>query len=234
MRGSLRNRFALLVALSLPVFPLAAGQGVAAASPNVARSDTSNSFEVFERDVFVIVGSTLRNPDSSTTSDSPLFNDAGVALGVTWGEWSTINPTAEAKVSGNGRNAQTRVDLTLSGLIPGGVYSIFWGTLNPDSEHPQCPGVERTQPLISTSKKQLPDASSFVAGPGGIATYRGVAEGNILEALETFFTVVYHLDGEAHHPFPNAGEQISVANGSPCRSTFGNDAMRHAIILMRT
>jgi hypothetical protein len=228
-----RARKSLWAICLVPVLALGIGPGVAGAqSPE--RSDSSNSFSVFERDVFIIVGSTLRNPDAFSDPTEPLFNEAGAALGVTWGDWSAANSTAEAKVKGGPKNSETVVDLDLSGLIPGGVYSIFWGTLNPDSEHPQCPGVERTLPLISTNNKQLPDASSFVAGPSGEASYRGVADGNILTALETFFTVIYHFDGLPHHPFPNAGEELSVANGSECRSTFGNDAMRQSIVLMRT
>ena len=53
--------------------------------------------EVYERDVQVIVGVTLRNPDATTDPDKTLFNVAGVRLEsspgdpVTWGEWSAAS-----------------------------------------------------------------------------------------------------------------------------------------------
>jgi hypothetical protein len=198
----------------------------------IDRLDRSDVTVVDSQDVSVIVGSTLREPDSGTDPSAPLFNDTGVGLGVTWGQWQAATGKAAARVRNDG--GETAVRLDLAGLIPGGVYSVFWGTLDPDSEHPECPGVERSLPLTSVKgTRQVPDASSFVARDGGRATYEGRAPGNILAAGQTFFWVIYQSDGEPDHPFPNRGEKLTAGTEAGCRSSFGEDAMRQLTILMR-
>jgi hypothetical protein len=205
----------------------------APAQARIDRRDRSDATLVNSQDVSVIVGSTLREPGTGTDPSAPLFNDAGVGLGVTWGQWQAAGGRATARVRGGG--SSTTVKLTLTGLIPGGVYSVFWGTLDPDSEHPECPGVERSLPLTSLKgARQVPDASSFVARDGGRASYEGSAPGNILAAGQTFFWVIYQSDGEADHPFPNRGEKLTAGSEAGCRSSFGEDAMRQLTILMRS
>jgi len=195
--------------------------------PAAARADApdhADAVETFARDVFVIVGASLRNPDDTTAPDAALFNNAGVNLGATWGQWKGASATSRAQ--SNGKNTDLRIQLT--GLIPGGVYSLFYGTLSPDSENPLCPGVERTLPLISTDKRQSPDPASFVAGADGTAEFRGTAQGDLLTPYQSFITLVYHLDGHTWYPLPNHGEFNT--QGSDCRSSFGEDAMRQLII----
>ncbi|MDP1806700.1 MAG: hypothetical protein Q8K72_16095, partial [Acidimicrobiales bacterium] len=58
--------------------------------------DTADGVEVYERDVFVIVGSTLRNPTADTDPGAPLFTDSGVAMDVTWGVWSAATTASRA------------------------------------------------------------------------------------------------------------------------------------------
>ena len=53
----------------------------------------------------------------------------------------------------------THLRIRLSGLVTGGVYSAFYGTIGPDSEHPLCPGVEQTLPLTAQPEA---DARSIV------------------------------------------------------------------------
>lgn len=66
------------------------------------------------------------------------------------------------------------VRLRMQGLIPGGNYSVFWGTLGPDSEQPLCPGVERTLPLDAFhDDPQSRDPNSFVAASDGTAEFHG-------------------------------------------------------------
>lgn len=193
--------------------------------------DREDYVEVFDRDVYFVDHSTLRNPRADTDPGERLFNDAGVALPVTWGEWSAASATAAARTVGK----RTNVSLSFSGLIPGGVYSVFWGTLNPDSEHPDCPGVERTLPLISAAgKKQVPDPSSFIAGPDGQATFAGQADAALLDPDQSWYSIVYHSNGETYHPFPNAGQYLSHDDGGPCRSSYGHDAMRQLIVLQKS
>ena len=204
---------------------------VAVAPPaSAAPPDQADGVEVHERDVFVIVGSTLRNPDATTDPSAPLFNNAGVGLDLTWGEWSAASATSAVRTSGKS-NARTDVRLSFSDLVPGGTYSVFWGTLNPDSENPLCPGVERTLALPSVDRDQSPDASSFVAGSDGTAAFRGSLDGNLLSANQVFFSIVYHFDGQTWGALPNHGEFLT--QGPNCRSSFGEDAMRHLLILQK-
>jgi hypothetical protein len=205
----------------------------APAQARIERQDRSDETLVNSRDVSVIVGSTLREPGPETDPSAPLFNNAGVGLGLTWGQWQAAGGSSTARVRDGG--GETTVRLNLTGLVPGGVYSVFWGTLDPDSEHPDCPGVERSLPLTSVKgTRQVPDPSSFVARTGGRATYEGRAPGNILAAGQTFFWVIYQSDGEADHPFPNRGEKLTAGSEAGCRSSFGEDAMRQLTILMRS
>jgi hypothetical protein len=219
-----RTISALVGALLLMTGPLAGG---ADARPALDREDY---IQVYDRDVYFIEYSTLRNPTADIAPDEQLFNDAGVALPATWGAWSSATATAAARTVGK----RTDVSLAFFGLIPGGVYSVFWGTLNPDSEHPDCHGVERTLPLLSDDgKKQLPDPSSFIAGSDGRATFTGQADAVLLNAYQSWYSIVYHLNGQTYHPFPNAGEYFTHDDGGLCRSTYGHDAMRQLIVVQK-
>jgi hypothetical protein len=195
--------------------------------------DHEDYVQTYPRDVYVIVGSTLRNPDETTSPAEPLFNDAGVALDMTWGAWQNGKATATAHVQGGPNSPRTDIRIHLTGLVPGGVYSLFYGTLNPDSENPLCPGVERTLPLVAfKAERQSPDASSFIADANGEADYRSQVEGDLLSALQVFYTVIYHADHQTYHPLPNAGE--FQTQGSNCRSSFGHDAMRQFFIFQKS
>jgi hypothetical protein len=199
-----------------------------------APADPADAVQAFGGDVYEIVGSTLRHPTDTTDPSATLYTDSGIRLerspgvGLTWGDWSAATATSYASVSGGRKHPHTDVDLTLSGLIPGGVYSIFWGTLTPDSEQTLCPGVERTLPLDAVKPAaDAPDANSFVVGSTGTAEYHGRADGDLFDALQVFFTVVYHFSGQTAYPFPNLGEKLY------CHSSFGEDAMRQLLVLQK-
>jgi hypothetical protein len=200
--------------------------------PSRAAPDHPDGLQIFSRDVYVIVGSTLRNPIDTTAPDANLFNVAGVNLGVTWGQWMAATATSTAHVQGGANHPRTDVRIQLSGLIPGGVYSIFYVTLLPDSENPLCPGVERGLPLTAFKpERQSPDASSFVADANGQAQYRGLVDGDLLGATQVIFEVIYHLDGQTYGTLPNHGEFNTQGTG--CRSSYGEDAMRQLLILQK-
>lgn len=227
--GTLQGVRRGLVALAAAMMTV----GMLAGTAGAAAPDSADFVEPFDRDVFVIVGSTLRNPDATTDPSAPLFNVAGVGLGRTWGQWTAADATSVVKTSGGGRKVKTDVRLTFTGLVPNGVYSVFYGTLLPDSENPLCPGVERTLALPSIDPAQAPDSSSFVASSTGAAGFRGQLAGDLLtSAQQIFFSVVYHLDGKTYGPLPNAGEHTTYQSGT-CRSSFGEDAMRQMLILQK-
>jgi hypothetical protein len=190
------------------------------------------------RDVFVVVGLSLRNPDASTSPDEPLYNLAGLGLEstpgdpVTWGEWSAATATTRVATIGGPDGRRTDARISMVGLVPGGVYSVFWLTIGPDSEQPLCPGVERLLPLDAFKPDAgSPDPNSFVAGAAGVAEFHGRVDGELLGAAQLFFTVVYHADGQTYYPFPNRGEFLT--QGEACRSSFGHDAMRHLSIAQK-
>jgi hypothetical protein len=197
-----------------------------------APPDAADFVQVHNRDVFVIVGSTLRTPTPETDASAPLFTNTGIAMDVTWGEWSAATAASRASVVGGPKNSRTDVRMSLSGLVPGGLYSVYWGTLGPDSEQPLCPGVERTLPLDgvgSTAKAPAPNA--FVAGGDGTAEFHGRTAGDLFDATQVFFSVVHHFYPETSYPFPNRGELLT--QGENCRSSFGEDSMRHLIVLQK-
>jgi hypothetical protein len=222
-------------ALVLAAFALLFAAGPFVVAAMAASPDREDAIQIFNRDVSVIVGSTLRNPTAETAAEEPLFNVAGVALQrpdgthLTWGAWSAASATSAARTVG----ARTEARIQLSGLVPGGLYSVFWGTLGPDSEHPGCPGVERTLPLDAFPRPSAgaPDPASFVAGADGSATYTGRTDGRLLDASQVFFSIVYQAYGLSSYPFPNRGELLT--QGESCRSSFGEDAMRHLLVLQK-
>jgi hypothetical protein len=180
-------------------------------------------------DVFVVDGGFLRNPDGSTPLDAQLRNVAGTSLGVTWGQFKSASATATAHCIGSPAAPRTSVRITLTGLIPGGIYSIFYATFGPDSDDPLCPGVDRTVPLTAFHpENQLPDASSFVADENGDAEYRSEVEGCLLDAGKLVYAVIYHANGQTYHPLPNLGEFLT--QGPDCRDSYGADAMRQLLI----
>lgn len=197
-----------------------------------APPDHDDGFQTFTRDVFVIVGSTLRNPDATTSPGASLYTNSGIWLEKTWGDWQAATATSTARVKGSPSRGRTAVRIHLEGLIPGGVYSIFYGTLNPDSENSLCPGVERTLPLIQDQPDaSSPDSSSFIAGADGQVDYRATVDTDLFVATQVFYSVVYHFDGMTYGSLPNHGEFLT--QGEKCRSSFGEDAMRQLILFQK-
>jgi hypothetical protein len=224
----MKSKMCLLAALLLGIgAPPASSSAI-----NASQRDSDALIQPFTGDVFVIVGVTLRNPTAETSDDAHLFNVAGVPLGVTWGEFRSAAASSIVRCAGSADHPRSDVRIQFVGLIPGGVYSVFYGTLEPDSENPLCPGVERTLPLTAfRPHRQMPDASSFRADANGEADYHGRLDGCLLDPSQLFFSVIYHFDGMAYHPLPNRGEFLTQGTG--CRSSFGEDAMRQFLILQK-
>jgi hypothetical protein len=213
-----------LLLLSALVLATACAVPALAAGP-----DRLDGQEIFGNDTFVLYGGILRYPDESTASNEQLYNVVGTSLGITWGEWQQAEAvSSRAQQVGN----RTDVRIELAGLIPGGVYSVFYTTFGPDSTSPACPDVERSLPLTAFGHEPPgPDASSFVAGFDGAAVYHGRVDGRFLDAQELVLSIIYHGDGQAYDPFPNRGEQLTA--GPDCRSSFGADAMRQLLIVQK-
>jgi hypothetical protein len=211
------------------VVVLVAAASCLISAPSARASDSADFVEVYERDVFVIVGSTLRHPDASTPHTKPLFNVAGVNLGITWGKWKSAAPVTTSVMAQGPTNTTAR--FTFKRLKPGGVYSLFYGTISPDSENPKCPAVERTLPVTSFDSAQVPDFASFIAKADGTAAFRGRIPGHPLnKAQQVYVQLVWHSNGETYGDLPNKGEFTTTPT---CRSSFGEDAMRQLTILQK-
>lgn len=193
--------------------------------------DREDATEVFSRDVQVVVNGQLRDPNSTTPSDAQLFNVSGAAMGMTWGQWQGATATSRAVSIGGPLHPATDFHVSLDGLIPSGVYSIFYATFGPDSVNPLCPNAERILPVPSIFKNQQPDASSFIADEQGSADFHGRVEGHVLDAQQVLLSIIYHFDGHTYGELPNRGE--SVTQGPDCRSSFGEDAMRQLNVLRK-
>jgi hypothetical protein len=224
--------------LLVPLLLLVTQAGPASAAPKTR--DEADGVEVFARDVHYINFSTLRTPDATTAPDEPLFNVAGVRLEsrpddpVTWGEWSAATARSDVTVSRKPFGTTTRARLQLSGLVPNGLYSTFWGTLGPDSEQPLCPNVERTLPLDAPGGRGQPAPNAFRADADGEANFVGEVGRDLFAASQVFFSVVWNFSGETSYPFPNRGELLTqVPPAEQCRSSFGDDTMRHLLVLQK-
>jgi hypothetical protein len=214
MGGYARRTFVAAVAAA--VLAAATASGATAAPP-----DQADGFEILSRDVFVIYGQNLLNPIPESQPDEPLYNLAAFDLGVTWGQWSAATAASRATRLGG----RTDIRISAQGLVPGGIYSVFFFTIGPDTEQPLCPGVERMLPV---DRFQKPGTNAFVADAAGGAAYRGEIAGDPLSATQFVIQLVYHADGQTYYPFPNRGEFLT--QGPNCRSSFGHDAMRHLLI----
>ena len=211
-----------------------AGLALAAQAPVAGASSSTPDVGVvrFANDVFWFTNGALTVVDpNSTPASAPLFSLEGNPLHVTWGQFSSATATSEVKQGGN----HTDFDVRLSGLIPNGVYSLFYRTFNPDSNNAICPNVEPNVALTARHPdRQQPDADSFVADNSGNAEFNGRVAGQLLDAQQLQIAVIYHFDGKTYGPVANAAEANGPGGpGVPCQSSYGIDAMRQLIIIQK-
>ncbi len=199
MRGTSATRIVIAAVL---VAAVSAVWSPAMAQP-ASGADFEDAVQTFNRDVYFLAHSTLRNPTADTPPEAQLYSEVGAALPFTWGQWRAATAESVVTVVGDPQSPSTHARIRLTGLVPNGVYSVFYGTLGPDSEHPGCPGVERTLPLPGVSAgRPVPRPASFVADSAGTAVYVGRVEGDLLVARELFLSIVYHFDGMTYLPVP--------------------------------
>ncbi|MCU1427760.1 MAG: hypothetical protein JWL83_1760 [Actinomycetia bacterium] len=221
IRATVRTWILALV-VSVSIVGAATSAGASGATP------PARGFGTVTQDVYVSDGSGgLVNPDIRSTPDTaPLFSASGAALGVTWGTFHSAGVTSLAKTIAKRTGSFTDVAMSMTGLIPRGVYSIFYSTFGPDSANPVCPANDSLVALtVVHPKPAQPDASSFVANAGGAAKIHPRVPGRLLDAQNLNILVIYHADGLTWGPVPTRGE-----TGSTCRPSFGSDAMRQLFI----
>jgi hypothetical protein len=231
------------VVIALTAAALAAGALVvqapaAGASATYTRSAPDVGILPFAGDVYTIGsnGSLIAVDPSATPASAPLFNLAGQPLNLTWGQFSAATAKSYAWTVTHGGVTDTKFRIGLSGLVPNGVYSLFYRTFGPDSNNAFCPNVEPSIALTAASPQvQKPDPDSFIASGSGRAVFVAKVVQDLLAAQQLQVSVIYHFDGKTYGPVANAAEaQGPVAgNGGLCRSSYGIDAMRQFLIIQK-
>ena len=206
-----------------------AGPAMAAPAIHGAKRTPAVGTEPFFTDVYQIGGNgNLIHVDPRTASDSTaLFNLAGMPLGETWGQFRVATASSGAKIVRTLSGDATDFLITLSGLFPNGVYSLFYRTFGPDSHPPVCADEPSTALTARYPRRQKPDASSFVADSSGKASFHARVAGRLLDAQSVTLSVVYHFDGHVYGAVPDLGDSLG------CRSSYGEDAMRQLLIVQK-
>jgi hypothetical protein len=237
-RHRLGRGIAIPIAIGLACMALIAHAPAAGASTTFTRPTPNAGILPFPGDVYTAgQDSTLIPVDpSSTPASAPLYNLGGQPLNLTWGQFSSATAKSYAWTVTRRGITYTQFLIGLSGLIPNGVYSLFYRTFGPDSNNAFCPDVEPSIALTAAFPQfQKPDPDSLVASGSGTALFLASVAQDLLAAQQLQVSVIYHFDGKTYGPVANAAEaQGPVAsNGGLCRSSYGIDAMRQFLIIQK-
>jgi hypothetical protein len=181
-------------------------------------------------------GSLIAVDPSSTPASAPLFNLAGSPLNLTWGQFSSATAKSYAWTVSRDGTTDTQFLIAMSGLVPNGVYSLFYRTFAPDSNNPFCPNVEPSVAVTAAFPQfQRPDPDSFVASGSGKGLFFASVPQDLLAAQQLQVSVIYHFDAKTYGPVANAAEANGpvASNNGLCRSSYGIDAMRQFLIIQK-
>lgn len=238
-RESPRHRrvIATVIAVGVVFLALAVRAPVAGASTTVTAPARDVGIIPFPDDVYTLnyQGALVPIDPTSTPASAALYNLAGNALNLTWGQWSSATATSYASTVTWNATTYTDIAIGLSGLVPNGVYSVFYRTFVPDSNNAFCPNVEPSIALTAAFPRfQKPDPDSFIAGRSGKALFVASVAQNLLAAQGLTISVIYHFNGQTYGPVANAAEAAGpVAATGLCRSSYGIDAMRQMLIIQK-
>ncbi len=227
---------AMVIATVLAGLALAVQAPVAGASSSFPSLTPDVAVVPFANDVFWFTNGALTVVDpASTPASAPLFNLEGNPLHLTWGQFSSATTQSVALTVTRRGIDYTDVGIVMRGLIPNGVYSLFYRTFNPDSNNAACPNVEPTVALTAAFPQfQKPDADSFLASSSGRAFFLASVAGRLLDAAQFQIAVIYHFDGKTYGPVANQAESQGVPGpGEMCQSSYGIDAMRQLVIVQK-
>jgi hypothetical protein len=226
-----RRVTATLIATCLAGFALVVQAPVAGASNHAAKRTPAVGIVPFAGDVFTTDSNNnlIQVDPRFTPASAPLYNLDGNPLGLSWGQWSSATASSLVNTVTKHGIDYTDFRIMLNGLIPSGVYSLFYRTFSPDSANPICPVVD---PLIALParfpQRQTPDPYSFVADSSGGGAFRARVAGRLMDAAAVQVVVIYHFDGNVYGPVPNQGESTPR-----CFPSFGVDAMRQFLIIQK-
>jgi hypothetical protein len=235
-RRRLRRLLAIPIATCLCCAALVVQAPVAgAALPAVSNYTPQIGLLPFAGDVYTFSSNGTLMPISpvSTPASAPLDNLAGNPLNLTWGQFSSATANAAAWNVTYNRTTYTQFLISMNGLVPNGVYSVFYRTFGPDSNNALCPNVEPSLALTAAFPQfQKPDSSSFIASGSGKALFFASVPQNLLAATQLQESVIYHFNGQTYGPVAHEGEAASQGQ-TPCRSSYGLDAMRQFFIIYK-
>jgi len=171
---------------------------------------------------------------TSTPASAPLYNFAGDPMNLTWGQFSSATAKSYAWTVTEHGTTYTQFLIGLSGLVPDGVYSLFYRTFGPDSNNAFCPDVEPSVALTAAFPQfQKPDPDSFIANSSGKALFFASVAQNLLAATQLQVSVIYHYNGQTYGPVANQAESQGPVDGGLCGSSYGIDAMRQFLIIQK-
>jgi hypothetical protein len=235
-RRRLRSALLTCLALGLVVIGLVVQTPAAGASSSFPSLTPDVAIVPFANDVFWFTNDALSVVDpASTPASAPLFSEEGNPLNQTWGQFSSATAKSYAWTTTRSGTTDTYFLIGMSGLIPNGVYSLFYRTFGPDSNNAICPNVEPSVALTAAFPQfQKPDADSFVANGSGKALFLGRVAQDLLAATQLQVSVIYHFDGKTYGPVANQAESQGPGGpGVPCQSSYGIDAMRQLVIIQK-
>jgi hypothetical protein len=236
-RRRLRSALLTCLALGLVVIGLVVQTPAAGASSSFPSLTPDVAIVPFANDVFWFTNDALSVVDpASTPASAPLFSEEGNPLNQTWGQFSSATAKSYAWTTTRSGTTDTYFLIGMSGLIPNGVYSLFYRTFSPDSNNAICPNVEPSIALTSAFPElQRPDPDSFVASSSGRALFIASVAQNLLAAQNLTISVIYHFNGQTYGPVANAAEAAGpvASNNGLCRSSYGVDAMRQLLIIQK-
>jgi len=233
-----RHTIATVIAAAAACTALVVQAPVAGAATTFTAPTANVGIIPFPGDVYTVgqEGNLIPVDLTSTPASAPLYNLAGDPLSVTWGQWTSATAKSYAWTTTNNGITHTDLLIGMSGLVPNGVYSLFYRTFSPDSNNAFCPNVEPSVALTAALPKfQKPDADSFIAGGSGNALFLASIAQNLLAAQQLQVSVIYHFDSKTYGPVANFGESQGpvASNGGLCRSSYGIDAMRQFLIIQK-
>ena len=233
-----RRLLAGLIVIALACLVLAVQAPVAGASTTFTTPTKDVGLIPFAGDVYTTSSNGTLIPvlPASTPASAPLYHLAGNVLNETWGQWSSATATSYAWTVTFRGTTYTDFVIGMSGLVPNGVYSLFYRTFVPDSNNAFCPDVEPSIALTAAFPRlQKPDPDSFIAGSSGKALFVASVAQNLLAAQQLQVDVIYHLNGQTYGPVANAAEAAGpvASNNGLCRSSYGIDAMRQMLIIQK-
>ncbi|MGO9958240.1 MAG: hypothetical protein ACLP50_20120 [Solirubrobacteraceae bacterium] len=234
---STRRALAIVIATGLASTALLMQAPVAGAHIGFTIPTPNVGIIPFPGDVYVLndQGALIPVDPTSTPQSAPLYNLAGDAMNLTWGQFSSATAKSYAWTVTYHGTTYTNFLIGMSGLVPNGVYSLFYRTFGPDSNNAFCPNVEPSVSLTAAFPRfQKPDSDSFIASSSGRALFlAGVAQ-NLLADAQVQISVIYHFNGQTYGPVANYAESLGPdpTTGS-CHSSYGIDAMRQFLIIQK-